>query len=284
MSELPKELTRSYVKGLRELEESQTEEWAQLYASLSPSQKLAYAKIKGELQREEATLERRKWSFDQWKQHEYSVRNLVATRDSMLAVEDNLEEMIHKRLAKLGEENESFSFFWETKSPFSQWHPSVFTAPSYLWKNDFARELVRHGFPAERVFTTAEQWMMYCKAMVFLDLEIADEIMTTSDPRQIKELGRQVRRFNEDTWNAFRWTIVYLGNKHKFTQDSRLRYALLETAGTTLVEASPYDKIWGIGLRESDLDAQHRSTWNGKNLLGEILTELRVKLMGSYRG
>lgn len=151
-----------------------------------------------------------------------------------------------------------------------------------MWDNEFSKRLVEKGYPKQRQFTSAEQWMMYCKAMLFIDLEIADEVMKTEDPRSIKELGRRVRRFNEDTWTVYRWRFVYQGNKYKFTQDERLKKALCETQGTTLVEASPYDKIWGIGLRSSDPRALSRSTWQGKNLLGEILTELRMKLMGEY--
>lgn len=125
--------------------------------------------------------------------------------------------------------------------------------------------------------------MMYAKAMTFIDIDTAKAIMEETNPRKInKALGRQVNRFNEDTWLFYRYRIVYLANKFKFTQNDDLKEALFATQGTTLVEASPYDNIWGIGLIQNDPKAQQRATWAGKNLLGEVLTELRKDLMGHY--
>ena len=152
-----------------------------------------------------------------------------------------------------------------------------------MWTNAFYEKLVEtETFPAEIEFTSAEQYMMYCKAMLFTDFEAAKKILAEHNPRRVKELGRQVRRFNDDTWYVFRWRFVYAGNKYKFTQCEDLKEKLFSTQRTTLVEASPYDKIWGIGLKEGDPKTKQRSTWEGKNLLGEILTELRIELMGEY--
>ena len=152
-----------------------------------------------------------------------------------------------------------------------------------MWTNAFYEKLLEtETFPAEIEATSAEQYMMYCKAMLFTDFEAAKKILAEHNPRRVKELGRQVRRFNDDTWYVFRWRFVYAGNKYKFTQCEDLKEKLFSTQRTTLVEASPYDKIWGIGLKEGDPKTKQRSTWEGKNLLGEILTELRIELMGEY--
>lgn len=155
---------------------------------------------------------------------------------------------------------EEFTFFWETRSPFSQWHPSDFTLEG-------------------KDFNCAEQYMMYKKAMLFNDDQIAEQILLTKKPRDQKALGRKVRNFDADTWNKHCKQIVYEANEAKFTQNDDLKDALLATAGTTLVEASPYDKIWGIGLTADQPEAQDRSTWQGTNWLGEILTELRENIM-----
>jgi hypothetical protein len=87
-----------------------------------------------------------------------------------------------------------------------------------------------------------------------------------------------VKNFDDAIWKAQRLAIVKAGSTAKFTQNADLRALLLATAGTTLVEASPYDRIWGIGLAASNPLAQDPKTWRGQNLLGKILTELRDEL------
>ena len=155
---------------------------------------------------------------------------------------------------------EKFTFFWETRSPFSQWHPS-----------DFVVEGI--------TFNCAEQYMMYQKAKLFDDEQIAEQVLLTKKPRDQKALGRRVRNFDTDTWQKHCKKIVYDANQAKFTQNESLKEALLATAGTELVEASPYDKIWGIGLTADDPAAQNRDTWQGTNWLGEVLTQVREDIL-----
>jgi ribA/ribD-fused uncharacterized protein len=153
-----------------------------------------------------------------------------------------------------------FTFFFRPEAPFSQWHPARF-------------ELGGHAF------VCAEQYMMYGKAALFGDAEIGAEILAAAAPRQHKALGRKVRNFNDAIWKAHREPIVADGSRAKFTQNPELRHALLETAGTELVEASPFDRIWGIGLAATDPRAENPSQWRGQNLLGKILTRLRDELL-----
>jgi ribA/ribD-fused uncharacterized protein len=153
---------------------------------------------------------------------------------------------------------ESFTFFWS--GPFSQWHPCRFTIDG-------------------KVYNCAEQYMMEQKALLFDDQETAAKIMRAPTPREQKRLGRQVRTFNIGRWNAVARDVVFRGNVAKFTQNPDLRAALLATAGTTLVEASPSDTIWGIGLAEDDPAAQDRKSWRGTNWLGEVLTRVREALL-----
>lgn len=154
---------------------------------------------------------------------------------------------------------EKFTFFWH--GPFSQWHPCEFQV-------------------GDLIFHTAEQFMMYCKAVLFHDMEIAEKILISTNPRDQKALGRKVHHYDEKIWALFREGIVYTGNYAKFIQNPELKQLLLATRGTTLVEASPYDRIWGIGLGEDDVLAKNRQTWKGLNLLGEILTRVREALAG----
>ncbi|MEO0684147.1 MAG: NADAR family protein [Cyanobacteria bacterium J06649_11] len=187
----------------------------------------------------------------------------------------NVGGVIRKRIEK-NNGNEEFTFFWETRSPFSQWHKSKFIGSIYSIVN---KELLPVEFTEELEFSSAEQFMMYNKALLFLDREAAFKIIKTSNPRKQKALGRQVENFDEEIWNFARSEIVLRGNRLKFHQNEDLKYKLLETKGTTLVESSPDDKIWGIGLRESDERVMKRDTWQGLNLLGEILTEIRDEII-----
>ncbi|MFN7120174.1 MAG: NADAR family protein [Saprospiraceae bacterium] len=104
---------------------------------------------------------------------------------------------------------------------------------------------------------------------------IANKILETKSPRKQKELGRQVNNFNDLIWKENCIRIVYEANKLKFLQNENLLMPLLNTSGKVLVEASPYDTIWGIGLKASDDEAQKMETWKGTNWLGFILTSLR---------
>jgi ribA/ribD-fused uncharacterized protein len=122
--------------------------------------------------------------------------------------------------------------------------------------------------------------MMHGKAMLFEDTEHAAKILAAAHPRQHKALGRKVTPFDDAVWKRERINIVRAGSRAKFTQNPELREKLLATKGTTLVEASPYDKIWGIGLAATDARAKDPAQWKGQNLLGKILTDLRDELLG----
>lgn len=154
---------------------------------------------------------------------------------------------------------DGFTFFWRPDSVFSQWYP---------------RDFVVDG----QTFGCAEQFMMHGKAVLFGDAEVAEKILTAAHPREHKALGRKVKSFDDKVWKASRERIVLAGNRVKFTQNPELKELLLATKGTELVEASPYDKIWGIGLAASDPRAQDPTLWKGQNLLGRILTQLRAEL------
>lgn len=127
-------------------------------------------------------------------------------------------------------------------------------------------------------FYCAEQFMMHGKALLFGDAEIAAQILRTKSPGAQKALGRKVANFNDLTWKANRLAIVYAGNYAKFTQNPPLRDALLATGKSLLVEASPRDRIWGIGMSADHPLAHTPSKWRGQNLLGQTLTKLRDAL------
>ena len=150
-----------------------------------------------------------------------------------------------------------YTFFWN--GPFSQWHLSDF---------------VVNG----KKFNCAEQFMMYSKATLFGDTTTAAKIMATKSPKEQKELGRQVANFYAPIWNNIAKQLVYMGNLAKFTQSITLLETLHATRDTLLVEASPYDAIWGIGLDEVTAKDLPKEEWPGTNWLGEVLTQVRLDL------
>ena len=127
-------------------------------------------------------------------------------------------------------------------------------------------------------YASAEYWMMAAKARLFADPETEAKILTARTPAEAKSLGRLVRNFDDATWSAQRFDLVVTGNVAKFDQDADLRAYLVSTANRVLVEASPRDQIWGIGLGAANERATDPSQWRGRNLLGFALMEARERL------
>ncbi len=124
-------------------------------------------------------------------------------------------------------------------------------------------------------YHTTEQYMMASKARLFEDDKVLSEIMAAYSPHYYKKLGRKVRGFDPDLWDAKKRDIVVEGNKAKFSQNPELLDFLLSTGDAVLVEASPYDKIWGIGLDRDTAMKGSVNQWKGENLLGCALMEVR---------
>jgi ribA/ribD-fused uncharacterized protein len=151
-----------------------------------------------------------------------------------------------------------YTFFWQTGSPFSNWHSANYTIDGVE-------------------FCCSEQGVMYEKAILFNDDKIAKQILQCSGSQQkkMKQLGRKVRHFKESAWKKNRITIYTKHCKAKFEQNKHLKEKLLQTGNKMLVEASPYDKIWGIGLNEKVARRTNPKLWPGLNLLGQILTNIK---------
>jgi ribA/ribD-fused uncharacterized protein len=145
------------------------------------------------------------------------------------------------------------------KGCLSQWWPAAFTVDG-------------HSYPS------AEHFMMAGKASLFGDAETAAQIRQAPHPGAAKALGRQVRGFDELRWAEHRVDLVVTGNLAKFSQHAGLREFLLGTGDRVIVEASPRDPIWGIGLAANDQRAMSPEQWPGLNLLGFALMEVRHRL------
>ncbi len=129
------------------------------------------------------------------------------------------------------------------------------------------------------VYNCAEQYMMYQKALLFGDMQTAEEILKEDNPREQKKLGRAVTPFDQATWDRECMRIVLEANYAKFSQNPELLEQLLATAGTLIVEANPRDDIWGIGMSETQARKVTPEQWRGQNLLGKILTILREQFI-----
>jgi ribA/ribD-fused uncharacterized protein len=133
-------------------------------------------------------------------------------------------------------------------------------------------------------YATAEHWMMAAKARLFGDEEAERAAVAAGHPSLAKKAGRLVRAFDDAVWERERYGIVVEGSVHKFGQDAGLRRYLLATGERLLVEASPVDRIWGIGLAAGDERAQDPARWRGLNLLGRALVEARERLRAETGG
>lgn len=119
-------------------------------------------------------------------------------------------------------------------------------------------------------YSCAEQYYMVAKAVAFNDLDTALKVLATPRPQEMKNLGKQIKGFDENKWNTMKYGIVVNGNRAKFTQHPELLEKLRQTGGATLVELSPYDTVWGVGTTSPN--PEH---WRGQNLLGKALMQIR---------
>ncbi len=152
---------------------------------------------------------------------------------------------------------ETFSLFWD--GPYSQWYTCPFTF---------------YGIK----FNCNEQMMMYAKAITFGDEESARAIMATENPRAQKKIGRGIAGYTDEKWKAVCNEVVYVANFCKFVQNPYELEILLADEADVIVEASPYDTVWGIGLGEADPRCLNREEWLGENRLGQMITDVRKYL------
>ncbi len=138
----------------------------------------------------------------------------------------------------------------------------------------FMRDFVVDGVR----YASAEHYMMAAKARVFSDKAALARVLEARTPAEAKKIGREVRNYDNATWGRARFSAVVEGNVAKFGQNADLRTFLLATGDRVLVEASPRDRIWGIGMGASNPDAQDPKKWRGQNLLGFALMEARARL------
>lgn len=159
----------------------------------------------------------------------------------------------------------NYIFFWGEKNNFG------------FLSNFFPTEFEDGGVK----FICSEQYFMKKKQELFdsTNSSLAELILSSTEPRQIKQFGRMVKNFNEEVWSEHKYQIMYLAVKNKFLGNPELAKRLIDTGDKILVEASPYDRIWGIGMPATAAVKIPESDWPGENLLGQILMEVRDELI-----
>ena len=165
-------------------------------------------------------------------------------------------------------EDVKFLFFWghqpnkdgsAGKGCFSQW-----------WESDFEIDGI--------IYKSAEHFMMAEKARLFNDSESLMRVIDSKHPHEAKKLGRKVKNFNPKNWDEHKFDVVVRGNFAKFSQNDELKKFLIQTNDRVLVEASPVDNIWGIGMATDNENVMNPNLWKGHNLLGYALMEVRDQL------
>lgn len=154
-------------------------------------------------------------------------------------------------------------YFYSGKEIYSNWHttPNQFLDPN-----------------SGLHFNTTEQHFMWSKAMFFGDTAAASLAAKTTDPREVKALGRKVLKYNDKAWECVRLGFMTYANLLKYQQNPEWGQTLKDTGNRILVEASPYDTIWGVGLGETDPLILNEAAWKGRNLLGIALMAVRAAL------
>ena len=191
---------------------------------------------------------------------------MVPARLACMAKIDSVEALI--RAVQAGARIKYLHFWGHRPRPdgrvsagcLSQWWPSRFVVDGVT-------------------YATAEHWMMAGKARLFADPQAEARVLAAAHPAEAKKAGRLVRGFDEAVWERERFRIVVEGSVHKFASDAGLRAFLLGTGERVLVEASPMDRVWGIGLAAKDEGAEDPARWRGLNLLGFALMEARARLL-----
>jgi ribA/ribD-fused uncharacterized protein len=201
----------------------------------------------------------------------HQVRGLICDHGRVTGTPTSVDELTAlNRLNELTEPTRRtrYLYFWGhqpqrdgTAGPgcLSQWYPAGFDVDG-------------------RRYATAEHWMMWRKAVLFGDQERAAQILAVPHPNAAKTLGARVRDFDEAVWARERFEIVVAGNRAKFARHADLGDFLVATGDHVLVEASPRDRVWGIGLAAGDERAADPATWLGLNLLGFALMRVRAEL------
>jgi ribA/ribD-fused uncharacterized protein len=276
--ELPNQFSVEDLKILLNLSEKKSHEWFIISNKMTNDHYLQLDKFKREIDSEkykefvDASPENEKkmklyylnWAATRWNDNNYNLD--WESKESDKYRKNKLGRISKTRRERIDsqQKTENFTFFSSKSSPFSTFHDSLF----------IIQDIRYHS---------VVQYIMKQKASLFLDEESEIQILESKDSGQAYELGKKVTNFNKGTWRN-----MYFGNhlkfafQQKFDQNNDSRNHLFSTVGTTIVLSCQSDNYFGIGLSRNEKEVTNRNKWNGKNILGELLTDVRFELMGKY--
>ena len=138
---------------------------------------------------------------------------------------------------------------------------TTFDIPDFIWKS-------------------SEQCFMAYKALMFEDIENLFKIINSETPEQAKKIGRKIKNFDDEIWSMSRKVWMERAVYAKFSQNEDLKEFILspEFEGKDFVEGSPFDGVWGVKMDYRNPDIDNPENWNGENLLGKVLNEVRKEL------
>ena len=167
--------------------------------------------------------------------------------------------------------------FWG--SPFSNFYPCEIIV-NEPWKNILNTIGGVSKIEEDFKWKSSEQLFMANKAWFFADMKTFGEIVLSTTPEQAKKLGRKVKGFDDKIWDKVKYQLMYAGVYAKFSQNEDLKNFLLspDFEGKDFVEGSPFDGVWGVKMDWRNPDIDNPENWNGQNLLGKVLNEVREKL------
>lgn len=152
----------------------------------------------------------------------------------------------------------------------------------YFWNSSLSNfhkmSIEIEGDKGEK-FPTSEHLFMYYKALHFNDLDAAERITRVKPPAFAKDIGRAVRNYNDEEWDNVRYQYMVDTLRRKYANPSKERDFLVGTHPKILVEGSPYDKVWGVGIHYKDRRIVDVRNWEGDNLLGKALMEVRKEVL-----
>lgn len=151
----------------------------------------------------------------------------------------------------------------------------------YFWKPNQANGWLGNWFSSPftvdgKNFVNSEHYFMWKKILMFQP-ELEDTILKMTNPKDMKYLGGKVKNYDDVIWGSARYGIMKAAVTEKFKQSPELKAQLLSTGNAILVEASPYDRIWGIGMNAQQA-RNSKDGFLGQNLLGKVLMEVRDEL------
>jgi len=163
-------------------------------------------------------------------------------------------------------------YFFSVADVFSNFYPAPF-----LYRKK-VNDILTGEITQEYLFNNSEQAYMFEKCMFFNQLELAEKCINEIDPKKVKNIGRSIPNFDAEKWDKISFGVMYNVCLHKYTFNKEAHKTLVDSGDRTLVEASPYDNKWGVGISASDDQILFEENWTGENRLGKVLMKTREKL------